>query len=189
MNYSNLTFEDLKKMSDQERSLIFNNVELLKEMLQRNVSEHRYLHSLSVAETAKKLALAHNVDVNKAYMAGLLHDVCKFPDQEILEKYLEKYEPNKLNGIYGAYHSWVAYYYLKECGYKDEEVLRAIYNHTILEEYNPLNVIIYIADKREPLRNIDDDILETSMKDLDLGYSKLKLNVYAYLKETGKINE
>ena len=46
---------------------------ILKEVL----SEKRYAHSLSVADTAAKLAIINDADAEKAYLAGLMHDYAK----------------------------------------------------------------------------------------------------------------
>lgn len=191
MKIKNVTFDNFLTLSKKDQELIFNDFDLLEDLVKRNnLTKHRYEHSLSVAKLSKELATYHNVDPNKAYLAGLLHDVCKFKDAEEsheLEKILEKYEPEKLNGIYGAYHSWAAYYYLKEkTNFNDEEVLRAIYNHTICNDDSPLSLIVYIADKREPLRKINDDIVDIAKKDLYLARKKLDESVKEYIES---INE
>jgi len=185
MSNEELTFDNFLNLTTDQQNEVLNNYDLLKELVRKNVNEKRYLHSLSVADVCKDLASYHNVDLDKAYLAGLLHDCCKFPDSDsssILEKYLEKYEPSKLNGCYGAYHSWVAYYYLKEkLNFEDEEILNAIYNHTILNSNDKLSIILYIADKREPLRGIQDDILNLAKTDLLLAYYALVNDVKKYL--------
>ena len=187
MNMDQITFDNFMSLDSKCRKIILNDPELLKEMVRKNIKPKRYAHSLSVAEVSKKLALCHNVDPDKAYMAGLLHDVCKFPDSDeskILEEYLKYYDPDKLNGVYGAYHSWVAPYYLREkCNYHDSDILNAIYNHTICTSRDRLSLILYIADKREPLRNIEDDILKIVEKDLHKAFSLLEENVKRYIKE------
>ena len=54
---------------------------ILKEVL----SEKRYAHSLSVADTAAKLAIINDADAEKAYLAGLMHDYAKdIPDDKLL---------------------------------------------------------------------------------------------------------
>ena len=50
-----------------------NYVELLKEFL----NEDRFNHSLCVARQAENLANKYGADANKAYLAGLLHDITK----------------------------------------------------------------------------------------------------------------
>lgn len=187
MNLNDLTFDNFMSLPSKTRKEIINNPEYLKIMIKKNVSEHRYNHSLSVAQTSKELAKLHHVDENRAYMAGLLHDCCKFPDSDknqVLEEYLKYYDPDKLNGVYGAYHSWVAPYYLKEkLNFHDSYVLNAIYNHTICNSKDKLSKILFIADKREPLRQIDDNILQIAYTDLDLAFSLLENDIKRYLEE------
>lgn len=182
MRIEEITFDNFLALSKSEQEEILNNYDLLKELVKKNISEHRYLHSLSVADTCKQLASYHGVDSNRAYLSGLLHDCCKFKNESILIDYLKKYDSEKLNGCFGAYHSWVAPYYLKEkLGFDDEEVLNAIYNHTILNSNDNLSLILYIADKREPLRGINDNLLELAKTDLLSAYDILKKDVEEYI--------
>ena len=55
--------------------------------LEQNLSKKRFQHSCNVARAARQLAQRYGADVEKAYFAGLMHDVCKelpFPEQEQL---------------------------------------------------------------------------------------------------------
>ena len=187
MNYEDVTFDCFMSLDSKERKKILNNPELLKHLVKNNLKQSRYEHSLSVAETARDLALCHHVDPEKAYTAGLLHDVCKGfekSDPALLEDYLNFYDPDKLNGISGAYHAWVAPYYLKEkTGFHDKDILNAIYNHTICQSKDRLSLILYIADKREPLRRIKDDIIKIARKNLYQAYETLGWDVERYIKE------
>lgn len=179
-----ITFDNFYSLDSKTRKAYINDIEILKLMIKNNVSEHRYAHSLSVAETCKSLAEKHNVDPKKAYIAGLLHDCCKFSDDKnyILEDYLKYYEPEKLNGSVGIYHSWVAKYYLREkLNFHDKEILNAIYNHTICESNDKLSIILYIADKREPSRGIDDGILELAYTNLKEAKEVLEEDVKRYI--------
>ena len=49
--------------------------------------------------------------------------------------------------------------------------------------HDKLSIILYIADKREPLRGIDDEIAEIAKKDLMKAYELLDHDVERYLKE------
>lgn len=186
-----LSFDNFMSLPSKDRKFVINNPEYLKAMIKKNVSEHRFEHSLSVADVCKELALIHKINPEKAYLAGLLHDCCKFPDSDsngVLEDYLKFYDPKKLvepfKSCYGAYHSWVAKYYLKEkLNFHDSDILNAIYNHTICESNDKLSLILYIADKREPLRNINDDILYIAHKDLYKAYDMLRWDVKKYLED------
>lgn len=182
-----LNFDDFMSYPSKRRKEIINNPESLKIMIRKNMKESRYQHSLSVANVCEELARYHHVDPRKAYLAGLLHDVCKFADERtngINEGYLKYYDPEKLNGINGAYHSWAAVYYLKEkMNFHDSDILNAIYNHTICISRDKLSMILYIADKREPLRGVQDDILDIAKKDLKKAFELLSWDVERYIRE------
>ena len=187
MKVEDISFDDFMSLDHKLRKKILNDPELLKPLIAKNMKASRYKHSLSVAQVCKDLAKKHHVDPDKAYMAGLLHDVCKFPNDEEskeLEEYLRYYDPDKLNGAKGIYHSWVAPYYLREkTNFHDRDILNAIYNHTICNSRDKLSMILYIADKREPLRGIDDDILKIAEKDLKKAFEMLNKDVERYIKE------
>lgn len=51
------------------------NIDKIKDDVRKNLSKFRYEHSIMVANEAKKLATKYNYDENKAYIAGLLHDM------------------------------------------------------------------------------------------------------------------
>ena len=54
----------------------------IKEKLKKTLPEKRYIHSLGVADEAKRLAEVYGCDADKAYLAGLLHDCAKGYTQE-----------------------------------------------------------------------------------------------------------
>jgi len=157
------------------------------EMLKNSMSERRYLHSMSVAETAKRIAESHNLDGVKAYKAGLYHDLTKEKPFVYHHEILEKYDPDKLKYDLSIRHSFSCKYYLMyNFDEHDEIVLNAVYNHTLCSSKDPYDRILYIADKREPRRNINDDVLETSFKDIDEAYNKLLVYVKEYLNSIGE---
>ena len=59
-----------------------------KEIIKERLTERRYNHSLCVADSAKSLAKKYGADENKAYTAGLLHDVFKDAKKEEQLEYL-----------------------------------------------------------------------------------------------------
>ncbi len=91
----------------------------------------RLEHILGVARLAKSLAIKYGLDGEKAYIAGLLHDYCKYEsveemqliinDTEIIEKF--KNAPQ----IYHAYASSVLAQKLFKI--QDEEILNGIKYH------------------------------------------------------------
>ena len=52
-------------------------VEGYKIIMQKRLSPARYVHSVGVANTAAKLAGMNNLDLEKAYLAGLMHDYAR----------------------------------------------------------------------------------------------------------------
>ena len=60
------------------------------ELIQK-LSPERYAHSLAVAERAAQLAKIYGEDEEKAYTAGLLHDIMKEAEPREQLQLLEKY--------------------------------------------------------------------------------------------------
>ena len=186
-DYSSITFDAFHTYPSKNRKKILNDTVLLKIMVKKVLNEHRYQHSLSVAQTAAELAIAQHADVNKAYIAGLLHDVTKGFDEEWQDGYLRYYDPEKLAYPFPVKHSFTAKYYLREkLNFHDSEILNAVYNQTICTSRNKLAVILYIADKREPLRGIEDDLLDLAFKDLYAAYKAINEDSISYLRKRGK---
>lgn len=179
-----ITFENFMSLDSGERKRILHDHEQIIKMIRVNLSDHRFEHSLSVADTARMLAGYHHVDQDKAYLAGLLHDCTKGFDESFHDQYLKYYDPEKLDMPEGIKHSFSAKYYLREMlNLHDKDILNAIYNHTICNSKDRLSLILFIADKREPLRNIEDDILDIAKKDLYSAYRILLTDIERYIKD------
>ena len=126
--------------------------------LQRRLKKSRFAHSIGVANTAVKLAKKFGVDVNKAYVAGLLHDCAREFENEDLPAEavkrgikigeVEKVAPLLLHAYIGSKMVTEIY------GVDDEEIVQAIYRHTVgAKNMSALDKIIYFADMIEPNRN------------------------------------
>ena len=125
--------------------------------LRSTLSPGRYEHSVSTANTCRKLAGMFSYDRDKAYFTGLVHDIAReYSDEKQLETavlagirpegiYLEK--PMLLHGRAGAY------ILEKKFGIEDREILDAISVHTTGDEgMSILGKILFIADYIEPKR-------------------------------------
>ena len=129
------------------------NSEML-DWLKENLSEERFLHTLGVADTSKELAKMFNLDIEKSYLAGLLHDCAKgFSNEKlmnIINAHLQIDECEMINPK--TYHAPVgAYIAEKEFNVVDSEILSAIRWHTIGKlDMSDFEKIIFIADKIEP---------------------------------------
>lgn len=119
-------------------------------------NEHRYLHSISVANTAMKLAKMHHLDSNKAYRMGLLHDITKRWTDEQGEQLLNVYQRDCLKYDPKVWHSFTAPIFIqKNLCFCDKTIYNAIWHHTLGDGNSDYDHILYIADKIEPLRGYD----------------------------------
>ncbi|MBQ3310991.1 bis(5'-nucleosyl)-tetraphosphatase (symmetrical) YqeK [bacterium] len=153
--------------------------------LKKNLDDERFLHSLGVADCAKELAIKYNLDPEKAYLAGLLHDCAKCQKNEDLKKILEEKMHCDMEELLNpkTYHSPAGAYFAKEIfKVEDEEILNAIYCHTVgKEQMTTFEKIIFLADKIEPnTRNKDwrNKILE--ILEEENGLNKALLACYEY---------
>ena len=130
------------------------NEQEIKDWLREHLNDERYSHSLGTAQCARELAHNYNLDGEKAYIAGLLHDCAKcFSTDKLLEiihDNLQVEEAEMLN--YKTLHAPVsAYYAQKVFGVTDNEILSAIRWHTLGQiEMTDFEKIIFLADKIEP---------------------------------------
>ena len=147
-----------------------------------HVSQYRYEHSVAVAEVAVELAKAHHVDPMKAYVAAMMHDVCKEMDKEEMKRCMEICFPSLMSYAEPVWHGWTGYRKLKEMGIYDGEILSAVYHHVLGDGKRKLDKIIYIADKANPKRHHDitEEInvakvdLDASMRLIQENYKKRK---------------
>lgn len=148
------------------------------ELLSRYVKPGRYQHSLGVAQTAREMAIAFGADPEKAYWAGLMHDVAKGFSDGLLWEYAKPLGLAE-DEIYRAnpqlLHGQAASVWLRDEGYcSDPEILHAIYAHTIPErEMSTLDRILFTADMIEPNRKPYpglDKLRELAHEDLDALY-------------------
>lgn len=143
--------------------------------LRLKLSDKRYTHSLGVADEAKKLAERYNADVNKAYIAGLVHDVAKEVKtdeaRELIQDKFGIYLDSVTYNVPKLLHAHLgACFAQTEFGIYDAEILDAIKYHTTAKaDMSILTKIIYIADYIEPNRSFDgvDELRELAYKDID----------------------
>jgi predicted HD superfamily hydrolase involved in NAD metabolism len=128
--------------------------------LRENVSEHRVNHILGVENMSVELACAHGLDVEKAALAGLMHDLAKyFKPQRLLEMAkaegleldpVDLVNPHLLHADVGAIVA------RDDFQVTDQEVLRAIADHTLgRPEMSALSCVVFLADSLEIGRGND----------------------------------
>ena len=147
-------------------------IDIIKNDLKNNMSEYRYNHSLMVANEARELALRYGYDADKAYLAGLVHDIAKEFSYEDNLKYIEKYNLSKdllKEENRNIMHADIGSVVVRDLYDLDDDMSKAILYHTIgNKDMNILAKIVFIADKigREN-NNVIDKYKKAAYEDID----------------------
>lgn len=153
----------------------------IRKLLRSKLDDYRYIHSLGVADSARQLAGIYGADEEKAYFAGLVHDVMKNASRDeqldIIEKggitltTAEKNNPKLWHAIAGEC------YLRTHMGITDPEILGSVRYHTTGKAgMTLLEKIIYVADYISAERNYPDvDI----MRDLAINHSLEEASLYS----------
>ena len=156
------------------------------------IKESRFVHSLSVAHLAYRLAKKHNMDYQKAYIAGILHDIAKGLDKNESLNLMKKYYPDYVEIGAFAYHQFLGVKIAKEdFGVVDEDILNAIMYHTTGRKgMSSLEKLIYAVDKIDPTRDYDSSELINAMENgVDEGFLiVLKANIDFLTSKHSSIN-
>ncbi|WP_044894733.1 bis(5'-nucleosyl)-tetraphosphatase (symmetrical) YqeK [Bacillus alveayuensis] len=157
------------------------------EIVKKQLTEHRYQHTIGVMQTAVALAEQYGADVKKAELAAIFHDYAKFrPKEEMEQIILEQNMPKDLL-LYNTelWHAPVgAYLVEKEVGINDVEILDAIRYHTSGRPNMPLlERVVYLADYIEPGRIFPgvDEVRELAKQDLNKALIKALQNTIQFL--------
>lgn len=166
-------------------------VDEFKQLLKSRLNEDRYIHSLNVADSALELACAFGVDKEKAYIAGLLHDVCKNESDE------NQLQIMRFNGIIlntvemnsrSLWHAISGAVYVKTVlGVTDEAIINAIRYHTTGRAgMTKLEKVIYVADFISADREYSDVDVMRSLAKESLDSAALYSLCYLFNKQTKK---
>lgn len=148
-----------------------------KKILQERLTPKRYHHSLCVADEAVRIAAKYGGDTEKAYIAGLLHDITKnaseeehlhiFREFDIMLNDVEKNAEKLWHAISGAA------YIEHILGINDTEIITAVrYHTTARKNMTQLEKILYLADFTSADRDYDD---------VDIMRKKLEISMHAAL--------
>ncbi|MCM3358434.1 bis(5'-nucleosyl)-tetraphosphatase (symmetrical) YqeK [Psychrobacillus sp. MER TA 171] len=137
--------------------------------------ERRFIHTRGVAETATQLAAKYGEDIEKAEIAGILHDSVKYAEKSWLKEIIisEQMDPMLLNFHHELWHAPVGSYVARqEFNIEDADILNAIQYHTTGRAgMSNLEKIVYIADMIEPSRSFPgvEVLREIANQDLEEG--------------------
>ena len=160
-------------------------IENAKEFVKSKLPEKRYKHSLRVAETAVKLAEIYDGDKDKAELAGVLHDYCKYDDLSTMYQVVRQYELESDLLSYGGeiLHGPVCSAIMEnDFDVKDEEVLLAIKYHTTgRQQMTKTEKLVFIADYIEPGRKTPG---VEEIRDMAYNQGSLDKTIYEISKRT-----
>jgi putative nucleotidyltransferase with HDIG domain len=146
------------------------NIEHIKNELEKSVGTKLFGHCVRTMDEAVKLAKVYNVDVDKAKIAGLLHDCGKLWDKQVDNLKHAKVGAELAKKIYNV---------------EDVDILNAIRYHTTgREAMSLLEKIIYIADKIEPNRNFEgvEEIRNLAYNNINDAIIKSLMSTISYVK-------
>jgi predicted HD superfamily hydrolase involved in NAD metabolism len=154
-----------------------------------HLTKPRFEHTLRVAETAVKLAEVHHVSSEKAELASIFHDYCKYRSLDEMRKIIEtSYLPKDLLLYHHElWHGPVASIKIEEeFGITDDEIKSAIYYHTTgRANMSDLELIVFIADYIEPGRSFPglEEVRNMAKHDLIRTAWMISRNTINYLME------
>lgn len=162
-----------------------NNIIKMQKKVKKYMDEMRFHHTLGVMYTAAALAMRYGEDIERAQIAGLLHDCAKcIPNDKKLKlckrhnipvSETEQKSPYLLHARLGAYIAEAKY------GIHDPEILSAIEFHTTgRSAMTLLEEIIYIADYIEPMRDKAANLPEVRR----LAFEDIDMAVYVTMRDT-----
>lgn len=150
--------------------------------IKNSLDEHRFKHTQSVADMAIELAICHGIDVERAALAGLLHDCGRSISVNSMSDYIRK---NRVAVPLSSqitrkqpmlFHAHISEDIARRI-YKitDAEILSAIRKHTLGDLYmSPLDLLIYTADACSRDRRFPEAarIRSIALKDLSRGFKE-----------------
>lgn len=146
----------------------------LAEIVEKKVSPARFRHIMCVKSAAEELARRYGGDVQRAAIAGILHDIMKdaepsvqlqtLEESDIILSAVERVEPKLWHAMAGSV------YIRKELKIDDEEIINAVRYHTTGRAgMTLLDKILYVADFISDDRTFDgvEKLRAIARKDLD----------------------
>ena len=163
-----------------------NRAEALK-VVKPHLTEHRYVHTIGVTDTAVELAEKYGADSKRTELAAIFHDYAKFrPKDEMRQIIIDQaFSADLLEYSSELWHAPVgAYLVREEIGINDEEILNAIKYHTSgRPEMTLMEKCVFIADYIEPGRSFPgvDEVREVVQKDLNKAIALSLRNTVQFL--------
>lgn len=152
----------------------------------------RFKHSVSVANLCYTIAETNTYndphEVNKAFIAGLLHDCGKDIPNELTNSLMHRYFIQDCSLLSYCYHQFIGSFLLtKEFGIEDKDIILAVkYHCTGRKNMTFLEKIVYSADKIDPFRGYDSKkMIKACHDDINKGFLMVLRENYNYLVSKG----
>ncbi len=161
------------------------NIPKLQRKIKKELDADRYLHTLGVMYTAASLAMCYGEDIEKAQLAGLLHDCAKcIPNDRkirMCREYGLEITKVEMDAPYLLHSKLGAYLAREKYGVDDDDILGAIMWHTTgRPNMTTLEKIVFIADYIEPARYKAKNLKEVRK----LAFHDLNMTVCRILEDT-----
>lgn len=153
------------------------------------LKEKRAQHTFNVEKLAARLAEKYGVDVKKARLCALLHDIMKQADERIMlhragqSDIIERIKDKPVPVLHGFAAADYAY---RDMHIEDEDTLMAIKSHTCGRAgMSDLEKVIYLADMLSEERNYPEkeNLLKLAWTDLDIAMEQALTDSINWLKE------
>lgn len=146
------------------------------EIVKSELSEERFAHSEGVAQRCEEFARLNGVDIEKAKLVGIAHDIAKEVPKEVRIKIaiengieLDEFEKENTSLIHAKLGAKIC---KDRFGFSDD-MCRAIEAHTTgKKDMSLLDKILYLSDCCDHTREFEgvDDIYKAGIQSLDEGY-------------------
>lgn len=142
-------------------------------LVKNTLSPYRFNHSMCVAKKARELALKNGLNPDKAYLAGILHDITKEMSNEEQIALIEKYDRPLTcveRGNHRVFHQMSGALYVKHIlGIDDGEIINGIRYHTTGHaDMTEFEMLIYLADFTSEDRTYPD--VDVMRKETERGF-------------------
>lgn len=142
------------------------------ELIKGRLSPYRFNHSMCVADRAVELAKRNNLDPQKAYVAGILHDIMKEESLESQQKIIEStgYTMTAVElASPNVYHQMSGAVYVRDIlSIDDEDIVGGIRYHTTgRADMTPFEMLIYLSDFTSADRDYPDVDIMRKKTDTD----------------------
>lgn len=161
-------------------------------VLKERLSEKRFYHSLCVAKEALRLSEKYGADDERAFLAGLLHDICKDDTPKEQLKLLEQFGIilNTVEKNAGKlWHAMAGAVYIENVlKLDDKELISAVRYHTTAKNgMTLLEKILYLADFTSEDRDYDgiEDMRIAVNKGLEIALKEALIFTVVDLKTKG----